>query len=141
MGEMENTDMASECGLVWLKVKSRRFEIMRVEPSGYLASETYNDDAGTKRDENALERRVFGYATTKRGKTRRLQEDVTMAATLTLTATSAATPVDSPVVVAGMACPGANVLYTPSSSKVIPPTASAYVTRYAVTVLAISATR
>jgi hypothetical protein len=43
MGEMENTDMASDGGVVLLKVKSRRFEIMRVEPSGYRASETWND--------------------------------------------------------------------------------------------------
>jgi hypothetical protein len=35
MGEMENTDMESEGGVVLLKVKSRRFEMTSVEPSGY----------------------------------------------------------------------------------------------------------
>lgn len=45
---------------------------------------------------------------------------------LTLTATSAPTPVDSPVVVAGMGCPGASVLYT-LISKGIPQAASVYV--------------
>jgi hypothetical protein len=33
-GEMENTDSESEGGVVLLNVKSRRFEIMRFEPSG-----------------------------------------------------------------------------------------------------------
>jgi hypothetical protein len=34
MGEMENVDIESEGGVVLLKVKSRRFEIRSVEPSG-----------------------------------------------------------------------------------------------------------
>ena len=32
---MENTDMESDGGLVLLKVKSRRLEMMRVDPSGW----------------------------------------------------------------------------------------------------------
>ena len=40
-GEMENADMESEGGVVLLKVRSRRFEMRSVEPSGCQALEGF----------------------------------------------------------------------------------------------------